>query len=239
MLRVSQYQELHQEDSNGGLFLKMIHYVSIVNDLDPLEIEEWEDVKLLKAFKKVRNVLDFKANHTKSIIIEDVKLSLIDFSKLKLGQFIDLETHINNDHIINLHKIIALLYLEHKQGGMYEDTIEPIANVNVDYRGQIIQEMPIDNLIGAVKSYLQFRQNFFQSYKHIFVDPLDKIDEKDMTEEELKELEKAKEEEELNKANQWFNLLNIITQNDLTKFDQILDTNLFLVFNQLGFVTKK
>jgi hypothetical protein len=35
--------------------------------------------------------------------------------------------------------------------------------------------------------------------------------------------------------NQWLTLLNILSDGDMTKFDSILDSNLFLTFNQLSY----
>lgn len=231
MLRLNQYQELH-EDRVESLFYEMIHFVSVVNDLDPLDVEEWDSFKLIDEYDNVKNATKFSTKPVDHIEIEGVQLQLIPFHLLTLGQFIDLETMVNDSFFNNLHKIAASIYLQMEGGGMVELKPERYADINIDYRSELIQELPACNVVGACNKYLDFRQNFFNSYD-IFQDPFEGVDINTMDDEERAIYEEEKRAHEKRGGNQWSDILNVLAQNDITKFPQVLETNLFMAFNQV------
>jgi hypothetical protein len=231
MLRLNQYQELH-EDRVESLFYEMIHFVSVVNDLDPLEVEEWDSFKLIDEYDNVKNATKFSTKPVDHIEIEGVQLELIPFHLLTLGQFIDLETMVNDSFFNNLHKIAATIYLQMEGGGMVELKPERYAEINIDYRSSLIEQLPACSVVGACNKYLDFRQNFFNSYD-IFQDPFEGIDINTMDDEERAIYEEEKRAHEKRGGNQWSDILNVLAQNDITKFPQVLETNLFMAFNQV------
>lgn len=213
----------------------MIHYVSVINDIDHREVENYDSKKLIKNFKNCRKQLIISGKYRNKIEVENTELSLINFNHIKLGQFIDIESYINNGYIDNLHLITSCLYLRIEGGGMYEMKPEPIGEVNKKYRGQKIQSLPVSYILGACNQYLQFRLKFFDSYS-VFQDPFEDVDENEMTEEELQLLEEEKTQMEKDRKTQWIRILNTLTDNDMTKFEHVLDQNLFFVFNQYEFI---
>ena len=231
MLKVRQYQELH-EDKAESVFYEMIHFVSVANDLDPLEVEDWDSFELIEAYDSVKNLTKFSTKPVERIEVEDTTLELIPFQMLTLGQFIDLETMVNDSFFNNIHKIAATIYLRMEGGGMVELKPERYADINLDYRGQLIQELPAQMVVGACNKYLDFRQNFFNSYD-IFQDPFEGVDIENMDDEERAIYEEEKREHEKRGGNQWSDILNILSKNDITKFPQVLETNLFMAFNQV------
>ena len=231
MLKVRQYQELH-EDKAESVFYEMIHFVSVANDLDPLEVEDWDSFELIEAYDSVKNLTKFSTKPVERIEVESTPLELIPFQMLTLGQFIDLETMVNDSFFNNIHKIAATIYLRMEGGGMVELKPERYADINLDYRGQLIQELPAQMVVGACNKYLDFRQNFFNSYD-IFQDPFEGVDIENMDDEERTIYEEEKREHEKRGGNQWSDILNILSQNDITKFPQVLETNLFMAFNQV------
>jgi hypothetical protein len=94
--------------------------------------------------------------------------------------------------------------------------------------------MPVNQIYGACKKYLKFRETFFDSYE-LFKDPFEGVDVNNLTDEERIEYEKEIKEREKQNKNQWLTMLNILSDGDVTKFDSILDSNLFLTFNQLSY----
>lgn len=234
MLILSQYQELH-EGKAESFFYEMIHFISVVNDLDPLDVEEWDSFKLIEEYDKVKNVTKFNTKPTELITIEETELKLIPFHLLTLGQFIDLETMVNDSFFNNLHKIAASIYLCMEGGGMVELKHERYADVNIDYRSVLIQELPACSVVGACNKYLDFRHNFFNSYD-IFQDPFEGVNPNDMDDEERAIYDEEKREHEKRGGNQWSDILNILSQNDITKFPQVLETNLFMAFNQVAWL---
>jgi hypothetical protein len=215
MLRLNQYQELH-EDRVESLFYEMIHFVSVVNDLDPLEVEEWDSFKLIDEYDNVKNATKFSTKPVDYIEIEGVQLQLIPFHLLTLGQFIDLETMVNDSFFNNLHKIAASIYLQMEGGGMVELKPERYADINIDYRSELIQELPAFSVVGACNKYIEFRQNFFNSYD-IFQDPFEGVDINTMDDEERAIYEEEKRAHEKRGGNQWSDILNVLSKNDITK----------------------
>jgi len=237
LLKVRQFQEL-QEAHSDNLFYTMIHYVSIVYDLDPVEVEDWDSDKLIIEFRKIKDILNVKGKAKDTITIDGTELKTIELKLLKLGQFIDIEAYINDGYTDNLHKIVALLYLKQEGGGMTRLTLESLEDINVDYRGGLIQELPIVDVLSTCENYLLFRDNFFNSYD-VFNDPFEGVDLEDMDDEELKIYEEEKQKAEQSKSMQWLNFLNVLSNYDITKWDKILDTNLFLAFNQFQIIAER
>ena len=236
MLKVRQFREIHT-DIVDGVFNKMIHLVSIVNDFDPIDVQHWNGKKLLEEYQKAQNVVNVSDRYSSNITIENTKLSLIDFSRLTFGQFIDLESLINEGYYLNLHKIAASVYLQATTETLTESVIEKYEGVNIAYRAKLIDELPIQQIFGAVKKYTVFRDNLFKSYE-LFNDPLSDVNVDELDEEELFEYNAEIKERESQGKNQWEKVLNMLAQNDLTKFETILNTNLFLCFNQLSYLKR-
>lgn len=237
MLTLRQYKEL-KADTIDNVFYKMIHNVSVVLNLDPSEVEDWNIEKLVKEYEKTKTVTRISNNYSKTITISSVELSLIDFPSMSLGQFIDIETYISEGYISNIDKICAVLYLQTSKGGIYEDSRESYAKVNIDNRAELIADLPARKTLGAVNKYLKFRERFFDSYD-VFYDPLEGVEVDKMDEEELKIYEQEKDKVEKDKSNQYMKVVNDLSQNDITKFDKVLEQNLFLAFNQLTYLIRQ
>jgi hypothetical protein len=58
----------------------------------------------------------------------------------------------------------------------------------------------------------------------------------ELDEEELQIYNEEMKQREQNRDSQWLMILNFISQSDITKFESILNTNLFMVFNQLTYL---
>jgi hypothetical protein len=236
MLKVHQYRELNSEDIQG-VFEKMIHLVSIVFDLDPLDVQEWKGKKLIDEHSKAQLLARLSDRYSQKITIEQTPLQLVDFRFLTLGQFINLEEYVNEGFNINIHKIAASIYLHTEGGGMFDPITECYSKVNVDYRANAIDDLPINTILGACKGYLIFRDEFFNSYE-IFKDPFEGIVVEELNEEEREVYDQEVKAQET-QGNQWQYILNLLTQNDATKFDEALKLNLFLAFNQITFLKRE
>lgn len=234
MINVRQFQELH-EGICDTLYDEMIHTVSVCEDLDPIEVEGWNSEKLITHFNKWKYVVKTSKGHNENIIVGGIDLKLIPFTSLTLGQFIDLESLVNDGFIANIHKIASSIYLACEGGEWEEITIEKYGNVNIDYRSKIIQEMQANEVIGACYKYLDFRKNFFDSYE-LFQNPFEGVNPEEMDDEELALYEEEKRLHEEKGGNQWSDILNILSLNDITKFPTVLEMNLFMCFNQVSWI---
>jgi hypothetical protein len=103
MLLTRQYKEINSETLEG-VFDKMIHLVSIVDDLDPLDVQEWRVDKLVNAYSIAQTKVKISDRYSETITIDDVTLKLQPFSKLTLRQFINLEEYVSKDSLQTFHK---------------------------------------------------------------------------------------------------------------------------------------
>lgn len=213
----------------------MIHAVSVLNDLDTSEVQEWNDTKLFREFEKIKHQLVISGDHSKTITIEGHVLEFVDFKTLALGQWIDLESMVSDDFNDNLPKIAASIYLKNSGGGMNSDNWETYGGANIPYRAKLIGELPAVDTLGACMKYLSFRENLFKSYD-IFEEPLENVDTEELNNEELELYNQELKLREEGAKNQWEKLLNALTHNDVTKFNDVLAMNLFLCLNQVTYL---
>lgn len=218
MLTIAQYKEATQP-FEGGAFEKMIFLVSVVNDLDILEVQDWRLNKLIDHYKIALDAVQIKSKHKERIEINGLVRSLMPFKKLTLGMFIDLESSIDD-----ISKLCAILYTSG----------EDYAKIDVEKRSEQMECEPIDFVFGAYKSYLNFRDSFFKSYD-IFSDPFEGIDLEEMDEDE-RAIYDAEIKQREKQGDQWMTIINALSGNDVTKFEKVLGLNLFLCFNQLSFL---
>lgn len=234
LIKVRQYKEINSEQLEG-VFEKMIHLVSVINDLDPLDVQGWKAKKVIEAYNVAQKKVRLSDRYKEQIEIGGSELKLIGFSQLTLGQFINLEEYVNERFEQNISKIAATIYLMMSGGGMFDLEIEDYSKVNIEYRSELIDELPINSILGACKKYLSFRDTFFNSYE-LFSDPFEGVVYSELSEEEQQEYDNEMKEREKQGSNQWLTMLNILSDNDMTKFDEILKRNLFLAFNQLSWL---
>lgn len=234
MLKAWQFSELNQ-DIGGGVFDKMIHLVSIVEGIDYETISNKNTKQLIELYKKAQSICNLDSKNKENIIIKGKKLTLINMNMMSLGQFIHLESLVNECEKKNVSKIAACLYVQTTGGGLFDLEYEPYEKINVDYRAREIEEMPINDIWGAVLKYLKFRKFFFSSYE-IFNDPYKDINIEKLTDEEKEIFDEEIKMREKNKERQFENILNILSNKRLIDFPEILRMNLFLCFNQLAFL---
>jgi hypothetical protein len=235
-MKVWQWQELNKP-IDTGFFSRMIRFVSILTETPEGEIETLPTKQLIESFKTVQHLGQINDNN-KEVINIGIELHLVPFSELTLGQFIDLETLVTEGYQENLCKIVSTLYLQKSGGGFYENEFEPFGKVNVNTRALSVEDLDINEVLGAVNKYLAWRETFFASYD-IFKDPLEDVDETNATPEELKIIQEEKEKIEQAKGTQWINIINALSATDMTKFETILNTNVYLAFNQLTYINNQ
>jgi hypothetical protein len=151
-------------------------------------------------------------------------------NELTLGEFIDLEYYFSQDYIKNLANICALLYripeiIEDGVVAKWETTaFKPTA------RAHYFLEQPITKVYGILTEYIKFRDQFISSHSNLMTEDIEE-DLSDIDDpEERKEAEKQKA---LNKWG-WEQLIWSMTNGDLTKYEQVIQMKLILVFNFLA-----
>lgn len=156
-----------------------------------------------------------------------------EFKRMTLGEFIDLENYCSKDYIAKAPEIIALLYRKTKIGDWGGIVYEPLAEINLDERVEVIKNLKASEVFGSVNAYLLFREDFIGKRKKLFGIE-DKDEEEDDEDEEEEDEDDEGEDEERNKLLErwsWHLFLYNLCDKDLTKLEAVTELNLFVAFN--------
>jgi hypothetical protein len=162
------------------------------------------------------------------------EFTLKSFNNILLGEFIDLEHHIDSG---DLYKIIPILYKKTKVDD-WDNIIEEPYIYSFEERWEIFLDVPIPKIVGVINNYLDWRKTFLASYDNLFL----KEDDLSIDEENETELTgRAKIDAEIETLNNtkkskwsWESILLGMSNNDVTKFEKLFGTSLILVFNTLS-----
>lgn len=226
-ITVDQFMELKSldyEDQRDELTM-----ISILLDIPYSSLEDLD----IMEFQKYTSGLDFvqkplNNKPTETIIIKQHQFYKLPFTKLTLGEFVDLEHYFTNDYIQNLPKILSVLYRRKLRNGninLFPEEFEPYGSW-VDYRSNLFLTTPINGVFGIITEYLNYRKNIFEAYSGLFDDP--------ETDEELEEDdEQPKEEKKSNKWG-WATLIYRVANGNTLDYERATNTNLLLALNMLS-----
>ena len=231
-ISVSQYNELIEYSDIKNIFEKYVIYLSIIYNKD---IEYYHNMDI-NDIMKLSTDLQFLSNNPGSELVSviDNIFHLIDINNIKLGEFIDIEYYFKDDIYKNLDKIATILYRKISYDDYGNIIYENYKNINTKKRSEYFKNICIEYMFGMIKYINDFKNTFNENYKNI-IEPevneedLDPIEE--LTPQEIIELEK----EELKKQWIWEILLDELTNGDITKYNDILELPLILVFNNLSY----
>ena len=193
---------------------------SNISEFEELDIDELtvltEQIKWINSepSKRYKNKLD--------------KYVLKPFTKISLGEFIDLEHYFSNNYLDHFCHILALLYRRTSKNVYGDDIIEPY-NYSPSDRLDWYLDYKITDVYGLIPEYIKFRENFTNTYTNLLVDVVPD----DEVLEDADEIKEQKREQEKQKF-AWESTIMALCNDDLSKFNDILDMSVVLVFNILG-----
>lgn len=224
---LSQYLELRSlefedfasiEDYNEERLKIILDDDDIVENLsteeltNSLSLIKWSKQDPTKDFKKQIGEYHFK-----------------EFKLLKLGEFIDLEYYCQ-DVKKNASKIIAILLRKTKVGDWGELIFEPYKVVNVEQRASEMLEQKASDVFGIIKAYIDFSKDFKEKRKSMFEGEDDEDEDEESEEPTTAEDRKEDRAEKSKKKWAWEILIYNLMRKDLTKFEDVTDLDLHLVF---------
>jgi hypothetical protein len=177
---------------------------------------------------EVKFIRDEPHKHYKNTI-GDYKLK--PFNKITLGEFISLEAYFSDNYIEKLLNIIAILYRRVRVNEWGDEILESY-NYHSNDRLDWFLDFQITDVFGLLPEYIKFREGIIDQYKNLMTESYEDDFETDsqMDAEELKEVEEQKK----HKKWAWEQLIWMLCQEDLTKFNAVCELPLILVFNFLG-----
>ena len=207
------------------MFNYQIDVLSALTDSDISEFEELDIDELGELTKQIKWINSDPSRRYKNKLDNYV---LKPFSKLSLGEFIDLEHYFSNNYLDHFCHILALLYRRTSKNVYGDDIIEPYEYSPRD-RLDWYLEYPITDVYGLIPEYLKYRENFTNTYTNLLVD----VVADDEVLEDADEIKEQKKEQEKQKF-AWESTIMALCNDDLSKFNDILKMPVVLVFNILG-----
>jgi hypothetical protein len=207
------------------MFNYQIDVLSALTDSDISEFEELDIDELGELTSQIKWVQSDPSRRYKNKLDKYV---LKPFSKLSLGEFIDLEHYFSNNYLEHFCHILALLYRRTSKNVYGDDIIEPYEYSPKD-RLDWFLEYPITDVYGLIPEYLKYRENFTNTYTNLLVDVVTD----DEVLEDADEIKEQKREQEKQKF-AWESTIMALCNDDLSKFNDILNMSVVLVFNILG-----
>jgi hypothetical protein len=222
---VEQFLEIRSLSSEDGMFNYQIDVLSALTDSDISEFEELDIDELSELTSQIKWIQSDPSRRYKNKLDKYV---LKPFSKLTLGEFIDLEYYFSNNYLDNFCHILALLYRRTSKNVYGDDIIEPYEYSPRD-RLDWYLSYPITDVYGLIPEYLKYRENFTNTYTNLLVDVVPD----DEVLEDAEEIKEQKREQEKQKF-AWESTIMALCNDDLSKFNDILNMSVVLVFNILG-----
>ena len=224
-ISVEQFLEIRSLSSEDGMFNYQIDVLSALTDSDISEFEELDIDELSELTSQIKWIQSDPSRRYKNKLDKYV---LKPFSKLTLGEFIDLEYYFSNNYLDNFCHILALLYRRTSKNVYGDDIIEPYEYSPRD-RLDWFLDYPITDVYGLIPEYLKYRENFTNTYTNLLVDVVPD----DEVLEDAEEIKEQKREQEKQKF-AWESTIMALCNDDLSKFNDILNMSVVLVFNILG-----
>ena len=207
------------------MFNYQIDVLSALTDSNISEFEDLDIDELGELTKQIKWIQSEPSRRYKNKLDNYV---LKPFTKLSLGEFIDLEHYFSNNYLDHFCHILALLYRRTSKNVYGDDIIEPY-NYSPSDRLDWFLDYPITDVYGLIHEYLKFRENFTNTYTNLLVD----VVADDEVLDDAEEIKEQKREQEKQKF-AWESTIMALCNDDLSKFNSILDMSAVLVFNILG-----
>ena len=207
------------------MFNYQIDVLSALTDSNISEFEELDIDELTVLTEQIKWINSEPSKRYKNKIDKYV---LKPFTKISLGEFIDLEHYFSNNYLDHFCHILALLYRRTSKNVYGDDIIEPY-NYSPSDRLDWYLDYKITDVYGLIPEYIKFRENFTNTYTNLLVDVVaddEVLDDADEIKEQKREQEKQKFA--------WESTIMALCNDDFSKFNDILDMSAVLVFNILG-----
>lgn len=227
-ITIETFIELRSLSQEYGMFNYQIDVLCTLLDCYPEDFDDISLDELEELLLEVKFIRDEPHKHYKNTI-GDYKLK--PFNKITLGEFISLESYFSDNYIEKLLNIIAILYRRVRVNEWGDKILEPYNYHSTD-RLDWFLDFPITDVFGLLPEYIKFREGIIDQYKNLMTESYEDDFETDsqMDAEELKEVEEQKK----HKKWAWEQLIWMLCQEDLTKFNAVCELPLILVFNFLG-----
>lgn len=230
---VAQYIEIKELENEFEGFELLVEKLALL--LDTSSDDELLDISVDEVISIFGKISWINKEPTEKFIKNIGDYSVKDLDKLNLGEFIDIEHFIQK--FSNLHKVCAILYKQTKTDE-WGNIIEEPYLYDIETRAKFFLDKPITACYGIYSNYAFWRNNFMEVYEGLFNDPKSNEieDEETLDPEELQEIKKEIKDEADRVKWSWESTLWKLSGHDITRYKDLFDVSLILVFNTLGMI---
>lgn len=197
-MKVSDYIQI-LKIKNERFDIELDRSLSMLSIYFDRDIEELEDIPITEVNRLIYEMQTFLSKEYK-------QGDSVPHEKLTLGNFIDLETYLQNPE--DLTKCIAILFRGQRKNKWGHIHYEPV-EFDINERANEYLENEIETYLGSLNNYVKFRESIIDTYKSIFgLDEQESEIETDgLNASEIKEIE---EEEKKRKAKEQYSWENFV-----------------------------
>ena len=225
---VLQFKEIRELYSIEEVFNREIEILAIVADVSSEELEDLDIEEVTAMINEIKFVNSEPSKQYKHQV-NDYHFKPLD--KLTIGEYIDLEFYFSKDYNQNIGHIASIFYRQKSTNEWGVTVFEPY-NFSPRQRFELFEDYCINDIYGIVPEFIAFRENFMETYGNLFHDETDSDEEEDKptTSQESKDLQLKKSELKWG----WERLVYSLCNEDLTKFNEVINLPLIMTFNMLA-----
>ena len=225
---VLQFKEIRELYTITEVFNREIEILAIVADVSSEELEDLDIEEVTAMINEIKFVNSEPSKQYKHQV-NDYHFKPLD--KLTIGEYIDLEFYFSKDYNQHIGHIASIFYRQ-KSTNEWGVTIYEPYNFSPRQRFELFEDYCINDIYGIVPEFIAFRENFMETYGNLFYDDSDSDEEEDKptTSQESKDLQLKKSELKWG----WERLVYSLCNEDLTKFNEVINLPLIMTFNMLA-----
>ena len=223
---VEQYIEARKTINSTSNFESQLELLGVLADVPT---EDLEDLELDEFSALLAKISFVQSEPNKRPAQSILGYQLKPLNKIKVEEFLDLEYYVTKDYIEYLPIICAILYKQTRIDEWKHLSYEP-HEYDLEERSKEFLNLSINSVYGVVTSYLEWRENFLNTYSNLFDEPITEEDLQEVEPEDRKELEA---EMQMSKW-AWEKTIFILANEVYTNMGKVLGMNLIFAFNMLS-----
>ena len=225
---VLQFKEIRELYTITEVFNREIEILAIVADVSSEELEDLDIEEVTAMINEIKFVNSEPSKQYKHQV-NDYHFKPLD--KLTIGEYIDLEFYFSKDYNQHISHIASIFYRQKSVNNWGVTIFEPY-DFSPRQRFELFEDYCINDIYGIVPEFIAFRENFMETYGNLFHDDQDSDEEEDKptTTQESKDLQLKKSELKWG----WERLVYSLCNEDLTKFNEVINLPLIMTFNMLA-----
>ena len=223
-LTIEEYKKLNIIEDEEDLIKFVYNYDT--EYLDSIDVDVYNS--LINEIKDYKNYITRKFEY---IQLGDYRFYYKNYKKLTLGEYLDIHNYIKSNEI---HKVYSIMYrLSIKEQTIFDSRVLEDYIFDIEHRQNVFNNVSIKYYFQILDDLYEMSELIKKNYKLIFDEKEKNVD--------ISKLEGAAQQQYLHNKkikesydkNAWEYIVYHLSNEDITKFDEIYNKNIFTIFNTL------